>query len=279
MNLFKKTKDVLEQAAVAVAEATKPPATAEQIQREMVDKQDALFADVTRLLESMEHTNADVRAKRLIALGFHRQKGVSDYQEKERSAAKAEASKALMEEAAMKYPGMKFIATEIMDEVCKKYGLLLGSVTRYEGEIPDWVIDQLERVRPMEAVVCQEIRGQVWWNSPEAERKYYEKHSRAQIDASLFYRTTEQWGRQNGEYVTNDAGVAALYGEDLVPAALCIAAPIKDMNTHGAQVDGARIVGRVDDPIVCVNVKGGYIVLAAWGEEGKDPRVFNAGSN
>ena len=33
------------------------------------------------------------------------------------------------------------------------------------------------------------------------------------------------------------------------------------------------------DPIVCVKVVGGYIVLAAWGDEGSDPQVFNAASN
>lgn len=62
---------------------------------------------------------------------------------------------------------------------------------------------------------------------------------------------------------------------------LMIAAPTHQMylNTNEFRNANGQIDTRVLDPIVCLQVKGGYIVLAAWDEEGKDPRVFNAQNN
>lgn len=62
---------------------------------------------------------------------------------------------------------------------------------------------------------------------------------------------------------------------------LMIAAPIAEMDIRSNErVDeNGRIQVVTQDPIVCLEVEGGYIVLAAWGEEGQDPKVFNAENN
>jgi hypothetical protein len=89
--------------------------------------------------------------------------------------------------------------------------------------------------------------------------------------------------REDGEkYFTYEDG-SQVVSKDLPPkkmrSNLMIAAPQKDMRIDfDERVDeNGNIV--VQDPIVCLQVNGGYIVLAAWGEEGQDPQVFNVTNN
>lgn len=164
------------------------------------------------------------------------------------------------QEAATKYPGFKFIATDVMQEVCKKYGLIVGGVDRYKGEVPEWVLGVIER----SGVPTKSYQlGVVYNGSGYVEYGRYASMQMAQDAAKGLDESAD------GKYMTHISSHSSLL----------IAAPAKEMEVNRwERVKNGRIV-EVKDPIVCIEVTGGYCVIAAWGEEGQDPRVFNANVN
>jgi len=62
---------------------------------------------------------------------------------------------------------------------------------------------------------------------------------------------------------------------------LQICAPIKDMDTSGLEIiDGYKLIKKyIPDPVVLQPVRGGYLILTAWGDEASDPIVVNEINN
>jgi len=55
---------------------------------------------------------------------------------------------------------------------------------------------------------------------------------------------------------------------------LKICAPLKDMDTTGKELRDYKLVNH-PDPVVLQPVKGGYLIVTAWGDESKDELVVN----
>lgn len=161
---------------------------------------------------------------------------------------------------------------------CEKYGLAIGHVSRYLGEVPPCALAQIKANR--HHVPTIEI-----FDAPTYERKFRAELERLVAKdpkaglGHMIYRQTmgKSWGSSG---MSNPFPTE--HGMVMVPG-LHIAAPIKDMKlewNERVREDGQIVEAPMNmDPIVCIEVKGGYIVLAAWGEEGQDPKVFNAESN
>jgi len=225
--------------------------SAEKIQREILTEQDKVVSWAREIVRSAPKKDGNSKAERLIKLGFTSSKEVN---EAELSAGLERASRAIQEAeegAALKYPGFKFVSKDVMDMVLKKYNLIIAGVERYKGEVPDWALGVIER-----SGVAKEVRvGQFigfsgnWLDSSVIESEWQEK------------------------YYTQDSNHRIISKTNLM-----IAAPSHEMIVHGnEEVVNGRI--KVKDPIVCVEVPHGYVVIAAWGEEGQDPGVFNANTN
>jgi hypothetical protein len=58
---------------------------------------------------------------------------------------------------------------------------------------------------------------------------------------------------------------------------LLIIASKDQLNTKGMRVSGINLVK--DDPIVLQTVKGGYLIVTAWGPESNDPNIANSKYN
>jgi hypothetical protein len=254
-------------------------ATAKEIQTDILTSMEALISEANRLVQGKDETATHIAG--LSELGFTGSATVLEM--------KAKAAKELHDLHDMysfEFPGLKFIPKAAMVNVCNKYGLAIGHVSRYRGEVPGWA---LERIKANKRHI------------PDMQL----------FDADLYYKamTAECQRRVDagecGHLFSHDGGYARHYGEDVggttqfmmggrnvhgafpeshgmrtVPA-LYIAAPVADMALKGNErvVDGKIQTIPTKDPIVCLEVKGGYIVLAAWGEEGSDPEVFNAANN
>jgi hypothetical protein len=258
MNIFKKARQ-------AVAEVTAPTVTAEMIQREIVEKQDALLSDALSIIQKAAAKDASAKASRLKALGFTSTKEVASAEELEKVEKAAKVVSDADQEAATKYPGFKFISKDVMTEVCAKYGLVLGGVDRYKGEVPDWALAAIER----SGVVKKAFEGQRLSTRLGMVGDALKSFS-VWVDSHSFVGEPTGWAR---DHYSKD-------GYRIVERSnLLIAAPAKEMVVHPYEkVENGRII-QVKDPIVCVEVSGGYVVLAAWGEEGQDPRVFNSNLN
>ena len=224
--------------------------TAKQIQSEILSAQEAILLEANRILE--DAADAPAYNERLRKMGFS---GSADVIE--RKMADAKAIRDLQDMYSFEYPGLKFIPSAAMSSICKKYGLAVGHVSMYTGTVPDWALKQIEGNK-------RHISEENYWT--------YD-----------YFRMF--WGKIGDQVAwTNQVTGFSMWSKDQpteTDSNLFIAAPVAEMAipSNGQVQEDGTIKFRTEDPIVCLNVKGGYIVLAAWGEEGSDPQVFNANNN
>lgn len=237
---------------------------------EMLSAQEALVKEANDILEKAK--DGSEKARKLKEAGFIKAKGV----EVLAMAEEAAAQKQMFERYSVEYPGLKFIPDKAMDDVCRKYGLVIGEVSRYKGEVPSWALDVIHGNKHLLKKHLRRI--------PSGER----------MDGMrvAFGWPTKRYGVisdsiPNYSYsrVRTDSGKEVTVGTyrrmyEVTGGELLISAPISQMELREREyISGNRIMVEPKDPIVSIKVEGGYIVLAAWGEEGQDTRVFNVNNN
>lgn len=241
------------------------PPTAKQIQTSIVSAQDALIKEARTIVAAP--TPNDEHADRLMRLGFTSSTQVSERLKQRKEATEKLARIAECEAAAMKYPGFRYVEGEVMDAVCKQYGLLIGGVDRYMGEVPEWAANAIER----SGIVKTGWGSMYTWMDLDGQKNTFEPD---------FYSYEKSEAQDFVDRLNRGSSVARrLY--ELVRTTdrpLLIAAPKRQMRVNpGERIEGNRIVVR--DPIVMIKEGSGYVVLAAWDEEGRDPRILNPASN
>ena len=229
--------------------------TAKEIQQDMLGAQIALLEQSNAVLESAKQEPERINDLKL--LGFS--SSASQIEFKLQQAKELTYLESLY---SIEYPSLKFIPTSVMYEVCRKYNLTIGHVSRFIGEVPTWALAQIKANKHHFTQLKMEARPQI-------------------RVASLFNDPNDsriEWIYDDGTSVYLESGKQP---EPKFRNNLMIAAPSDQMHLNFNEFRDAngQIQIRALDPIVCLQVKGGYIVLAAWDEEGKDPRVFNAQSN
>lgn len=239
--------------------------TAKEIQEELKLSAENLVMEAREIASKKDDTH-----DRLAALGFERLA--------KRKAYRSEWAKELddlVDRYSFEYPGLKFVPGNVMSEVCRKYELVCGHVSHYAGEVPEWalkIIEQNRRHIGTEKVYDADLHD-------EAARKLYEAR-KDEFGGKL--RVLGSRGIFEGGWHSSGTATLRVPPEDCMRERpnLYIAAPVADMELdRGQMVQDGEIVQGALDPIVCLKVEGGYIVLVAWGEEGQDPRVFNALNN
>lgn len=268
--------------------------TAKEIQTEMLSAQEALLKEANDVLEQAK--NMAGYEDRLEAMGFS---GSAESLKRKKDAAKE--LDRLRDMYSFEYPGLKFIPRSVMGDICKKYGLAIGHVRRYLGEVPEWALKIIEankrHIQYMDEYDSETHRDAAL--KMLRERKASSGRHQV-VFAEHYIPMGDTWMAHNGTaFIGGDDGwQGTMMGsgiiankEDLVPielgmvkrSNLFIAAPRHEMRVeHNEEVlkDGTIVqVAPALDPIVCLSVEGGYIVLAAWGEEGQDTRVFNQQNN
>jgi hypothetical protein len=230
-------------------------ASAKRIQRTIRDRQDALVRAARSIIAEAETPATDEHADWLKRLGFTGSNAVREQDRIRSNAEKMRTDMERHEEYAMKYPGFRFVSEAVMKAVCEKYKLVIGEVDRYLGDVPEWAAKVVEN----SGVQAETYNVCFKWSSSN--------HGWASFPTASEART-----------VLNDRFNRNPDLEIRRVNTLLIAAPKRLMRINAREkVRGHRIVRR--DPIVMVEVPGGYIVLAAWDEEGRDPRILNPGNN
>ena len=291
---------------VGFVESTKRQQTMKEIIEEI---HETFYTEVDRLLEEagIDHPIAAhdpslaAKAKRLEKLGFNMTQEVKADREVRHNNLKAETVnyenaqlKAAINYFRMKYPNYKFITEKSVKRICDKYGLVYGAVHRYKGTVPDANLEQIEKFKIKDEDLCyvkQQPRGFTILSS--------RRGFTAGFDPAMFEQPDTYIG--HGEYLKGKAEAekikksASPYQINMLEyyqtymnttgCTLCpleIAAPVKDFDMTGAELNGTKIVN-IPDPVVLQPVffegTKHYLIVTAWGAEAADELVVNERNN
>lgn len=181
-----------------------------------------------------------------------------------------------------RYPDNKFITEQQVEAICKKYKLECAPVDRYKGFVPDAKLKQIEgfklrcgdekdKVLFIKRLEYKSQRGQL-----SRIEKLFPNGIPFRILAGSHIRTSSLPGRWKDTTIfVSDYEVSN--------NEILICAPKKDFDLTGLKKIGALFMSmttvHVPDPVVLQPVKGGFLILAAWGDEASDELVVNPKHN
>lgn len=186
------------------------------------------------------------------------------------------------------YPNNKFISYEQVDAICNKWGLVCGDVSLYTGFVPQEKLEQIanfefkKNEKDLFYFKCNDTGKVIVFKKSD----FTELGAFCCIQNFQDFYIVDSRGRniytnpllkenvlQNFLGKKTERGYLGAIAKD--PKSLIkICAPLKDMDTKGMTLVGTRLV-EFKDPIVLQPVKGGYLVLASWGDEASDENVVN----
>ena len=163
-----------------------------------------------------------------------------------------------------RYPHYKFITKDSVNALCKKYGLIFGSVEQFIGDVPDKNLEDIENFKIKDDDVTY-------------EKTYFSMYTSNSNDCT--FRDMEIYNKSPSSYIST-------LDYRCTRKSFSIVAPIKDFNLDGMQLEDNELKRKPvvkDDPIVLqpVNHNGlfSYLIVTAWGEEASDPLVSNQNHN
>lgn len=279
--LIPKKEAILNQEAImedmpkSISKALYPKEVIE-IHHEFETAADKLLEEAKSIITEASTKNVD-KVNRLEILGF---KQASQVSELKLLIQKAELSKEqieLINYYKREYPFNKFIDEEGVKTICHKYNLVCGDVSRFKGFVPEANLKQIERFK----LKNNDIPFAEIFNRDTGE--IIQKLNQSEIKM-------DDWAdgmmkKEDGFYVSNENGKKYLGYQHSINQAklryannkLQICAPVKDMDISGLELkEGYKLQKKhIPDPVVLQPVKGGYLILTAWGDEASDPLVVN----
>jgi len=193
------------------------------------------------------------------------------------------------------YPFNKFINEEQVKTICHKYNLVCGDVDRFRGFVPDDNLKQIESFK-----LKDEDKGLIINILDSRMREISETLflSQAVIKYSGSYGHIYKEGNDKDYAFQCDRATRGFYASDSKDlfglaykgdirfntdnTTFKICAPVKDMDISGLELkEGYKLERKIEipDPVVLQPVKGGYLIITAWGDEASDPLVVNEINN
>lgn len=267
----------------------------------LLEEARSLIANANKKVEKIKPIVEQKRdlASRLRSLGFTSAKQVEEHR---KIAQELEASQKTQQEKKdeaelIMYYSMhymqKFITLKSVMELCSKYGLLCGPVDRFISEVPEKNLREIEnfkskvikpedkvyhfphlgRGRVKEASYKEYLADQAYHKAQRSSR--YNDDASASNDLESYLDADKLWQRSRINYF----GALGGYPTQVEPLEVFeICALPKDFNQEGMEVKGHKLVLK-EDPIVLFKVRGGYLIVTAWGAEASDPLVVNPKTN
>lgn len=180
----------------------------------------------------------------------------------------------MLNDLRVKYPQRKFVHMKEINELCKKYGLVLGWTEFYIGELPEENLKQIEAYKkPDEAYAIYEISKRVYnQKTHRHEDEYYftihepvfDYYDSPIIDYSRVFNDVDGVRYQKTKREEVNTFLIACPAKDLLKT---ITEPIKSIV--------------VQDPIVMFPIGDENIVeiICKWGIEASDPILLNPNNN
>lgn len=271
-NLFNKT----EAQPVVAVKTGKYPEAVEKIHNEFFTAGDTILEEANNLLKELEEKDVE-KGKRLAAIGFKSTKQAVVATEIENKLFTTKEMAQVVMYYKQHYPYNKFITEKQVEAICKKYNLVCGEISRYQGFVPDKNLKVVENFKLKEKDII--VTGTIWGNGVKTEKISISIELWNQVVANRKNR-----GEGKGDLTLDDnwcesreIGLASgSYFDRVHKEPLKICAPLKDMNTSGATLTGYKLdKDFIPDPVVLQPVKGGYLIVTAWGDEASDENVVN----
>lgn len=271
-NLFKK-EAIIADLPKSISKAIYPKEVME-IHHEFETAADRLFDEAQIIIKEAEGKDIQ-KVSRLEKLGFTSSSQVTNIKPLLKKAELSKEQIELISYYKKNYPNNKFITEDQVKEICHKYNLVFGNVDKFTGFIPEKNLREIEAFQlKKEDIPFASFLG-------DSGNIYYLKKSDF-TNFGLRYCIKEK----NDFYIGLNYDYPMIYNSNKFPNErvslinnkniLKICAPIKDMNTKGMRItDGYKLEKHIPDPVVLQPVKGGFLILTAWGDEAEDPIVKN----
>lgn len=231
-----------------------------KIHHEFETAADKLLEEAKSIIQEAATKDVD-KVSRLEKLGF---KQVNQVIQLKPLLQKAELSKKqleLLKYYRQEYPFNKFITEEQVKIICRKYNLVCGDVNRFKGFVPEKNLKQVEsfKLKNQDSLIIYEYCYGSGWGLVSDWMKKFPEHT---LDYFMRYKGNTDKLRE-------------------IEISLQICAPVKDMDISGLELkEGYKLEKKhIPDPVVLQPVKGGYLILTAWGDEASDPLVVNEINN
>jgi len=232
-----------------------------------------MLKEAEKLLKGKSTTPTN-KGTRLANLGFSSAKGSAVEKQTPARGKRLKKEANIIQHYQQKYPLCKFILESDYKKVCKKYKLISGGVSHYKGFVPQTNLREIEQFKV--DIEDRKIRVRAWGSaSPLSFSQLCEKYNltekqRANILEGGVTRKTIPYTRWDGQKTTRISAISLL--------GLDIAAPKSDMKLRwNERIRGNEIVAA--DPIVTMPVRGGRLIVTAWGDEASDVKVVNTKMN
>lgn len=191
----------------------------------------------------------------------------------------------MIEKYAVLYPNNKFITEDVVHTINKKYGLVIGDISKFIGFVPEKNLKDIIEFKKKHRsnyiyVQINKITNNTKYYKEEIVdiKEIIEIYCSSTLTLDFIKRELEEkYWFLRGETYTVD------YTE--FPT-IAICAPPTDMGISARTFKNMQKKNMFDlfskktikieaDPIVLFRVKEGYIIVTAWGDEASDPLVVN----
>lgn len=261
-NLFKKSKSV--EAVIA------------EIHNEFDSASEKLLKEAKEILSVNAPTD---KGDRLKSLGFSQALPVVESEKARQEKAEKKALAEKIEYYQQWYPQNKFITEAMVEQICKKYGLVCGAVSYYKGDVPEKNILEIERfVLRKEDMQRKRLPSITDW-----EYQQYMMQNRGLLQFST--RRSELSQLQNlirplpvyTQSSPDDSRGKRKYEYTKPEFKIC--APEKDFDMTFLKRNRYNLELNIPDPVVLQPVSGGYLVVSKWGLEASDELVISPKQN
>lgn len=287
--------DVLKQFSLNAAKETE----IEKMESSLLDfkaANDKIYKKIENL-KDVGLLNTPTAKNKLDELEKQEQKYKEKIEELQKQIKESQRIKKLTDEYALKYPGYKFITKDVMVDVMKRYDLVMGEAFSYAKEIPDDALETISQFKD-EIKESEEVYKLLTISrSRSVSNTYYLlKPSMTEKEVISYYFGEGSRVYNKKEYVVSNFKMVApeshfeipyytvkkwektSYRDELkvnIPIMVKNEDNIFEFNTEEFEKI-AEQNREVLDPIACLEVEGGYIIMDAWDEEAEIPEIQNA---
>lgn len=271
----------------------------EQIHREFAIAGETLLEEAMKALDANKDINLS-KLERLTSLGFKNAQEVEPLTKIKETVELSEETINLVKHYKKHYPFNNFITEEQVKEICHKYNLVHGTNDRYKGFVPEKNIREIENFKVREEdtnfLKAIELHSKGGYYVPngtiytlenaEIRTRGGYSHIFLKNDVSKYphhafqKQASDEWFYASDSY--NLFGLNHIESARLIikdpNESLTICAPVKDMDISGLElIEGYKLQRKIEipDPVVLREVRGGYLIVTAWGDEANDPLVMN----
>lgn len=256
-----------------------------EIHHEFEIASEKLLEEAKNIINSQPIVN-ESKINTLKLLGF---KQVKEVKESNKILAKTQMSKEQIELVnyyQQNYPFNKFINEEQIKTICHKYNLVCGDVERFKGFVPEKNVNEITnfKLKEKESNILITSNGLSLENAEIRKiREYFHIYKKDEKNNFNYAFQSNDGINFYANDSKNIFGLDNLENQRFVVKnnLLQICAPVKDMDISGLELkEGYKLEKKyIPDPVVLQPVKGGYLILTAWGDEASDPLVVNQNFN